>query len=131
MAGAQVYVPLTIAHAGNKTLKLQLKVEAPKGWKVTSGEGEIVLPAEATSEMRVEVETPRWQRVNRPRTARRKSSYTRKQMEHPQATSSSACYCGLTVYRSKLLFRAPGFQLLPGVVGSMPKSLNSPAPRNH
>jgi LmbE family N-acetylglucosaminyl deacetylase len=58
MAGTQVYVPLTIAHAGNKALKLQLKVEAPKGWKVTSGEGEIVLPAEATSEMRVEVETP-------------------------------------------------------------------------
>ena len=58
MAGAQVYVPLTIVHAGNKALKLQLKVEAPKGWKVTSGEGEIALPAEATSEMRVEVETP-------------------------------------------------------------------------
>ncbi len=45
-------------HAGNKALKLQLKVEAPKGWKVTSGEGEIALPAEATTEMRVEVETP-------------------------------------------------------------------------
>ncbi len=58
MAGAQVYVPLTIVHAGNKALKLQLKVEAPKGWKVTSGEGEIALPAEATTEMRVEVETP-------------------------------------------------------------------------
>ena len=58
MAGAQVYVPLTIAHAGSKALKLQLKVEAPKGWKVISGEGEIALPAEATSEMRVEVESP-------------------------------------------------------------------------
>jgi LmbE family N-acetylglucosaminyl deacetylase len=58
MAGAQVYVPLTIVHAGNKALKLQLKVEAPKGWKVTNGEGEITLPAEATTEMRVEVETP-------------------------------------------------------------------------
>jgi LmbE family N-acetylglucosaminyl deacetylase len=58
MAGAQVYVPLTIAHASNKALKLQVKVEAPKGWKVTSGEGEIALPAEASSEMRVEVETP-------------------------------------------------------------------------
>src|SRR5579859_123646 len=58
MAGAQVYVPLTIAHAGNKALKLRLRVEAPKGWKVTSGEGEFELPAEATSEMRVEVETP-------------------------------------------------------------------------
>jgi LmbE family N-acetylglucosaminyl deacetylase len=57
-AGAQVYVPLTIAHAGNKALKLQLKVDAPKGWKVTSGEGEIALPAETSSEMRVEVETP-------------------------------------------------------------------------
>jgi LmbE family N-acetylglucosaminyl deacetylase len=58
MAGAQIYVPLTITHARNKTLKLQLRVEAPKGWKVTSGEGEIALPAESTSEMRVEVETP-------------------------------------------------------------------------
>jgi LmbE family N-acetylglucosaminyl deacetylase len=58
MAGAPVYVPLTIAHAGSKALKLQLKVEAPKGWKVSSGEGEIALPAEATSEMRVEVESP-------------------------------------------------------------------------
>ena len=58
MAGAQVYVPLTIAHVGNKALKLQLKVEAPKGWKVTSGEGEFALPGEATSEMRVEIETP-------------------------------------------------------------------------
>lgn len=58
MAGAQVYVPLTIAHAGSKALKLQLNVEAPKGWKVTSGEGEVALPAEASSEMRVEVETP-------------------------------------------------------------------------
>jgi LmbE family N-acetylglucosaminyl deacetylase len=57
-AGAEVYVPLTIKHAGNKALKLQLKVEAPKGWKVTSGEGEIALPAEATSELRVEIETP-------------------------------------------------------------------------
>jgi LmbE family N-acetylglucosaminyl deacetylase len=58
MAGAQVYVPLTIAHAGHQALKLHLKVEAPKGWKVTSGEGEIELPAEVTSEVRVEVETP-------------------------------------------------------------------------
>jgi LmbE family N-acetylglucosaminyl deacetylase len=58
MAGAQVYVPLTIVHVGNKALKLQVKVETPNGWKVTSSEGEIALPAEATSEMRVEVETP-------------------------------------------------------------------------
>jgi LmbE family N-acetylglucosaminyl deacetylase len=59
MAGAQVYVPLTITHANGKALKLQLKVEAPKGWQVTRGEGETALPAEATSEMRVEVETPK------------------------------------------------------------------------
>lgn len=59
MAGAQVYVPLTIAHANGKALKLQLKVEAPKDWKVTSGDGEIVLPAGATSELRVELETPK------------------------------------------------------------------------
>jgi hypothetical protein len=59
MAGAPVYVPLTIAHANGKALKLQLKVEVPKDWKMTSGEGEIALPAEATSELRVEVETPK------------------------------------------------------------------------
>ena len=59
MEGAQVYVPLTIVHASNKALKLQVKVEAPKGWKVSSGEGEFTLPAEASSEVRVEVETPK------------------------------------------------------------------------
>jgi LmbE family N-acetylglucosaminyl deacetylase len=59
MAGGQVYVPLTIAHANGKALKLQVKVEVPKGWKVTGGEGEIALPAEATTELRVEVETPK------------------------------------------------------------------------
>jgi len=59
MAGAQVYVPLTITHANGKAFKVQLKVETPKGWKVTSGEGEIALPAEASSEIRVEVETPK------------------------------------------------------------------------
>ena len=59
MAGGQVYVPLTITHANGKALKLQTKVEVPKGWKVTAGEGEISLPAEATSELRVEVETPK------------------------------------------------------------------------
>ncbi len=58
MAGAQVYVPLTIAHANGKAFKLQLKVEAPKGWKVTGGEGEFALPAETTTELRVEIETP-------------------------------------------------------------------------
>jgi LmbE family N-acetylglucosaminyl deacetylase len=58
MAGTQVYVPLVILHGSNKALKLQLKVEAPKGWKVTSGEGEIDLPAESSSELRVEVQTP-------------------------------------------------------------------------
>jgi LmbE family N-acetylglucosaminyl deacetylase len=58
MAGAQVYVPLLIRHGDNKALKLQTKVDAPKGWKVTSGEGEIALPAEASTELRVEVQTP-------------------------------------------------------------------------
>lgn len=57
-AGAQIYVPLTIAHANSKALKIQIKMEVPKGWKVTGGEGQITLPAESTSELRVEVETP-------------------------------------------------------------------------
>jgi len=58
MAGSQVYVPLVILHGTNKALNLQLRVEVPKGWKVTSGEGEIDLPAESSSELRVEVQTP-------------------------------------------------------------------------
>ena len=59
MSGGQVYIPLLVAHGNGKALKLQLKVEAPKGWKVTGGEGEIALPAEATTELRVEIETPK------------------------------------------------------------------------
>ena len=59
MSGGQVYIPLLVTHGSEKALKLQLKVEAPKGWKVTGGEGEIALPGEATSELRVEVETPK------------------------------------------------------------------------
>jgi len=58
IAGSQVYVPLVILHGTNKALNLQLRVEVPKGWKVTSGEGEIDLPAESSSELRVEVQTP-------------------------------------------------------------------------
>lgn len=59
MSGGQVYIPLLVAHGNGKAFKLQLKVEAPKGWKVTGGEGEIALPAEATTELRVEIETPK------------------------------------------------------------------------
>ncbi len=59
MAGSAVYVPLVIFHGTTKAVKLSVKAEVPNGWKVTSGEGEISLPAEMSSEWRVEVETPK------------------------------------------------------------------------
>jgi len=33
-------------------------VEAPATWKVTSGQGDFVLPAESSAEMRVELDAP-------------------------------------------------------------------------
>ncbi|HET7105765.1 MAG TPA: PIG-L family deacetylase [Candidatus Acidoferrum sp.] len=57
-AGTSVYVPLTIHHATGDAVKVTIRVEAPAGWKVTSGEGEFALPAESSTEMRVELDTP-------------------------------------------------------------------------
>jgi LmbE family N-acetylglucosaminyl deacetylase len=57
-AGTSVYVPLTIHHAASEAMKVAIRVEAPAGWKVTSGQGDFVLPAESSTEMRVELDTP-------------------------------------------------------------------------
>jgi hypothetical protein len=40
-------------------MKVAIRVEAPAGWKVTSGQGDFLLPAESSTEMRVELDTPR------------------------------------------------------------------------
>jgi LmbE family N-acetylglucosaminyl deacetylase len=57
-AGAQVYVPLVIRHAAGQPMQIKTQVEAPVGWKVTGGQGEFALPAEDSTELRVQIDTP-------------------------------------------------------------------------
>ena len=57
--GSTLLVPLDIRHAdASQAMKVNLKVEAPSGWKVVSGQGEFALPAETSTALRVEIETP-------------------------------------------------------------------------
>lgn len=58
-AGSTLLVPLTIRHANaSQPMKVNLQIEAPNGWKVVSGQGEFALPAENSTALRVEIETP-------------------------------------------------------------------------
>ncbi len=58
-AGTTLGVPLVIQHGDPVVpLKVVLKVDAPAGWRVTSGQGELALPLESLTAVRVEIETP-------------------------------------------------------------------------
>lgn len=58
-AGTTLGIPLVIQHADPlMPLQVSLKVEAPSGWKITSGLGDLELPAESFTAVRVEIETP-------------------------------------------------------------------------
>jgi LmbE family N-acetylglucosaminyl deacetylase len=57
-AHTAMYVPIIVHQAHSAPLSLSIKVEAPSGWKVTSGQGNFTLPAEPSTAMQVEVETP-------------------------------------------------------------------------
>lgn len=57
-AGSTLVVPLVIHHDGRKTLPVNLRVEAPGGWKVTEEAGELVLPAEESTSLAVNIDTP-------------------------------------------------------------------------
>jgi len=58
-AGSTLLVPLVIRHAdASQGMKVNLKIEAPNGWRVVSGQGEFALPAENSTALRVEIETP-------------------------------------------------------------------------
>jgi len=58
-AGSTLLVPLDIRHAdASQAMKVNLKVDAPSGWKVVSGQGEFALSAENSTALRVEIETP-------------------------------------------------------------------------
>ncbi len=57
-AGTTLCIPLVVHQANAAASTISLKVEAPAGWKVTLGQGEFSLPAESSTPLRVEVETP-------------------------------------------------------------------------
>ncbi|HLK03338.1 MAG TPA: PIG-L family deacetylase [Candidatus Acidoferrum sp.] len=57
-SGSLLYVPLVVLHGGKTPEEVTLKVTAPDGWKVISGEGRLLLPAERQTALRVEIQTP-------------------------------------------------------------------------
>lgn len=57
-AGMTLSVPLVLAHDDAKSSEIELKVNAPESWKVTSGAGKWLLPAENSTDLTVEIETP-------------------------------------------------------------------------
>jgi LmbE family N-acetylglucosaminyl deacetylase len=57
-SGSLLYVPLVVLHQGRTPQEITLKVNAPEGWKVTSGEGRLLLPPERQTALRVEIQTP-------------------------------------------------------------------------
>jgi LmbE family N-acetylglucosaminyl deacetylase len=58
-SGTTLSVPLVIQHADPLVpLKLSLKIDAPSGWEIIAGQGELELPAETYTAIRVDLETP-------------------------------------------------------------------------
>lgn len=57
-AGTSFYIPFVVNHYGADGEKVQIQVEKPENWKVTYGEGALLLPAEPSTELRVEIATP-------------------------------------------------------------------------
>jgi LmbE family N-acetylglucosaminyl deacetylase len=56
--GSTLSVPLRVHHDAKKTMEILVQAEVPQGWKITSGTGKFLLPAEAGTNLRVEMETP-------------------------------------------------------------------------
>jgi LmbE family N-acetylglucosaminyl deacetylase len=58
-AGTTLSVPLVVSHDPTKTLEVSMEVNSlPEGWKVTSGTGRFILPAEVSTAVRVDLQTP-------------------------------------------------------------------------
>jgi len=56
--GLTVTVPITVLHDGSKMLEVSVTPKVPESWKVKSGGGKILLPAENRSNFRVDIDTP-------------------------------------------------------------------------
>jgi LmbE family N-acetylglucosaminyl deacetylase len=57
-AGTSFYIPFVVNHYSGDAEKVQIQVEKPENWKVTYGEGALLLPAEPSTDLRVEIATP-------------------------------------------------------------------------
>ncbi|MGB7437920.1 MAG: PIG-L family deacetylase [Candidatus Acidiferrum sp.] len=57
-SGTTLIVPIVILHDAAKTLPVSFAVSVPEGWKVVHGGGQVLLPAEASSFLGVQIETP-------------------------------------------------------------------------
>lgn len=57
--GSVVAIPIELFHGDPLApMSVKLTLEVPAGWKVTAGQGQFTLPAEASTDLRVEIETP-------------------------------------------------------------------------
>lgn len=57
-AGTTLSVPLILLHDETQPFAIELKVTAPDSWKTLSGAGKLLLPAEKSTALRVEIQTP-------------------------------------------------------------------------
>ena len=57
-AGTILSVPLILLHDETRPLEVELKIAAPDSWKILGGAGKLLLPAEKSTALRVEIETP-------------------------------------------------------------------------
>jgi LmbE family N-acetylglucosaminyl deacetylase len=57
-SGTVLSVPLTVLHSRKNTMEIEIKAEVPQGWKISSGTGKFMLPAEKATNLRVEIQTP-------------------------------------------------------------------------
>ena len=57
-AGTILSVPLILLHDETRPIEVELKVAAPDSWKIVGGAGKLLLPAEKSTALRVEIETP-------------------------------------------------------------------------
>jgi LmbE family N-acetylglucosaminyl deacetylase len=57
-SGTAMYVPIVVHQVDALLSTVSVRVEVPPGWKVTSGQGELRLPAESSTATRIEVDTP-------------------------------------------------------------------------
>jgi LmbE family N-acetylglucosaminyl deacetylase len=56
--GSTLSVPIEIWHDSTKPLEVNLVATLPEGWKVKSGAGKVMLPAETSTNVRVDIDTP-------------------------------------------------------------------------